>query len=65
MISVKCKSTYDNLVNNSLYLRLTLLEQGELDKTALIIEYIDLKLEALKDDIAIQKNINQTKSSGI
>jgi len=65
VISVKCKSTYDNLVNNSLYLRLTLLEQGELDKTALIIEYIDLKLEALKDDIAIQKNINQTNSSGI
>ena len=49
----------------SIVLKNLLEASGRIDNTALIIEYIDLKLEALKDDIAEQYYMNQIDSSGL
>ena len=66
VIKFRCEKVFpDWMVSQSIFLEYQLKESGKIDNTALIIEYIDLKLEALKDDIAEQYYMNQIDSSGL
>jgi len=66
VIKFRCEKVFpDRIVSQSIVLKNLLEASGRIDNTALIIEYIDLKLEALKDDIAEQYYMNQIDSSGL
>ena len=66
VIKFRCERVWsESLLANSPVLRWQVEENGKIDNTSLIIEYIDLELEALKDEIAEQYYMNQIDSSGI
>jgi len=69
VIKFRCERRHSKSLLNDPVLRWQAEESGDglewLDKTVLVIEYIDLELEALKDEIAEQYYMNQIDSSGL